>query len=350
MTLPGAAPNRPAASYPDGCEFAFTVLDDTDVATVANVGPIYELLHELGLLTTKTVWPLDCPEGSEDFFRSSTMADPEYRAFAQQLQARGFELTWHCATMESSARERTIRGLEAFKEYFGHYPSLHCNHSNNRENIYWGPKRYRNPVARLAHRLAHAREGRDYSGDVEGSPYFWGDLCRRHFRFVRGFTWHDVNTLACDPRLVYRLEWTPYVDCWFSTSHANDVEDFNRLVTRRSIDRLRAERGVCIVSTHLGKGFVHDGRVDAQVEDALRYIAALPGWFAPVSEILERFRAAAPQLERPYRVHALHELRHIADRWRGSRLRRSRVPVRVTGGSPPEQGRRVPTTAARNSR
>ena len=305
--------------YPAGREFAFSVLDDTDNGTVENLTPIYDLFQELGFRTTKTVWPLECPEGSEDYHRASTMAEPEYRRFARGLQARGFELTWHCATMESSTRERTVHGLEAFKEYFGHYPTLHCNHGQNRENIYWGASRYRNPVIRLAQRLARSSRAPACSGEIKGSPYFWGDLCRKHFRFVRGFTWYDINTLDKDSDLVYRLPWTPYVNCWFSTSDAADVRQFNRLVTRTSIDRLRAARGVCIVTTHLGKGFVRDGRIDSQVEDTLRYLATLPGWFAPVSEILEHFRAAKPLLERPYRVHGLHEIRHLVDRARGLR-------------------------------
>lgn len=310
---------RSPRPYPNGREFAFSILDDTDNGTVENLAPIYDLLHALGLRTTKTVWPLDCPEGSVNYHRSSTMAEPEYRRFAQSLQARGFELTWHGATMESSTRERTVRGLETFREYFGRYPTLHCNHGQNRENIYWGPARYRNPLSRALHWLARSGRAPQFSGEVETSPYFWGDLCRQHFRFVRGFTWYDVDTLACDPDLVYRLSWTPYVDCWFATSDAADVGQFNRLVTRTSVDRLRANRGVCIVTTHLGKGFVRDGRVDPKVEDTLRYLATLPGWFVPVSEILEHFRANTPRLERPLRTQLWHEARHVVDRARGLR-------------------------------
>jgi hypothetical protein len=308
---------RPSPAYPNGREFAFSILDDTDIGTVENLAPIYDLLHELGFYTTKTVWPLDCPEGSANYFRSSTMAEPEYRRFAQTLQARGFELTWHGATMESSRRERTLRGLAAFREYFGHYPRLHCNHGQNRENIYWGAARYRNPLARVVHRLTRSERAPEFSGEVETSPYFWGDLCREHFRFVRGFTWYDINTLARDPQLVYRLSWTPYVDCWFATSDAADVREFNRLVTRESVDRLRAERGVCIVTTHLGKGFVRDGSVDPQVENTLRYLATLPGWFAPVSTILEHFRATTSRLERPLPTQLWQEARHVVDRARG---------------------------------
>lgn len=303
-----------APAYPEGREFAFTILDDTDDSTVANTKPIYDLLFDLGLRTTKTVWPLDCQEGSRHYFAGSTLADPAYREFAHELRERGFELTWHAATMESSPRERTLRGLEAFREEFGHYPTLHANHGENRENIYWGPKRYRNPLLRLAHRSARGGARGAFSGDEESSPYFWGDLCRQHFRYVRGFTWREVNTLRKDPGLVYRLAWTPYVDCWFSTSDAADVHAFNRLVNRASIDRLRAERGVCILSTHLGKGFVRNGRVDPAVEDTLRHVASQPGWFVPVSTILDHFRAARPRLERPYRSHALYEIRHVIDR------------------------------------
>jgi hypothetical protein len=305
--------------YPGGREFAFTILDDTDDSTVANVKPLYDLLFELGLRTTKTVWPLDCPEGSAEYFAGSTLADPEYLRFAHDLHERGFELTWHAATMESSTRERTVRGLEVFRREFGHYPTLHCNHGENRENIYWGAKRYRNALLRLAHRVGRRRAAPEFSGDDERSPYFWGDLCRRHFRFVRGFTWYDVNTLRRDPDLVYRLAWTPYADCWFSTSDAADVGAFKKLVTRESIDRLRAERGVCILSTHLGKGFVRDGRVDPAVEATLRYVTSQPGWFVPVSEILEHFRTTTPRLDRPYWRQAWYEVRHMIDRAKARR-------------------------------
>ena len=41
--------------FPHGKRFAFTIVDDTDVATVANVKPLYDLLHELGFRTTKRI-------------------------------------------------------------------------------------------------------------------------------------------------------------------------------------------------------------------------------------------------------------------------------------------------------
>src|SRR3989442_15986451 len=105
----------PDQRFPGGARFAFTVIDDTDVATVENVRPIYRLLEALGMRTTKTVWPVRCEEGSRDFSLSETMDDARYRDFVVDLHARGFEMALHCATMESSTRERTVRALECFR-------------------------------------------------------------------------------------------------------------------------------------------------------------------------------------------------------------------------------------------
>jgi hypothetical protein len=43
-------------NWPNNKDFAFTIIDDTDNSTVSNVKPIYNLLADLGLKTTKTVW------------------------------------------------------------------------------------------------------------------------------------------------------------------------------------------------------------------------------------------------------------------------------------------------------
>src|SRR5687768_8796569 len=125
----------PRLSFPDGHRFAFTIIDDTDVATVENVGPVYRLLAELGMRTTKTVWPVPCPEGSRNFGTSQTLDDPAYLAFVLDLAKQGFEIAYHGATMESSKRARTQRALDRFVELFGASPRVYANHSFNRENL-----------------------------------------------------------------------------------------------------------------------------------------------------------------------------------------------------------------------
>src|SRR5437773_11216685 len=102
----------PRVPFPGGARFAFTVMDDTDVATVENVQPVYRLLESLGMRTTKTVWPVRCEEGSRNFSLSETMDDPHYHDFVVDLHARGFEIAFHGATMETSTRERTARRSE----------------------------------------------------------------------------------------------------------------------------------------------------------------------------------------------------------------------------------------------
>jgi hypothetical protein len=304
--------------FPGEKRFAFTVIDDTDDSRVDNTKPIYDLLYDLGFRTTKTVWPVHCPEGSTEFFAGDTLASPEYREFCVDLQRRGFELTWHGATMETSRRERTIEGLEAFRRTFGHYPVVHANHAYNRENLYWGPHRYQTPVRLLA-RIAASRWQRGFEGEVETSPFYWGDLCRAHMRYVRNFSFRVVNTLEVDPDTPYTLRSTPHVRSWFSATDAPDVDAFCSLVSRASLDDLCRRGGACILATHLGKGFVRDGQVDHRVAETLSYLAELPGWFVPVSTVLDHLVAQGKgrRLEgmRLFRL----ELRHFFDRAR-SRL------------------------------
>src|SRR5262249_45602048 len=155
----------------------------------------YRLLESLGMFTTKTVWSVSCPEGSDDFGMAETLDDPAYRAFAVDLQARGFEIAFHNATMESSLRERTVRALDRYADTFGRPPRVHANHSFNRENLYWGRDRLDNPLLRGFYG-AVLRLPRDfYLGHTPGSPYWWGDLCAKRIEYVRNLTFGDVNLL-----------------------------------------------------------------------------------------------------------------------------------------------------------
>jgi hypothetical protein len=246
------------------------------------------MLREYGLRTTKTVWPMDCPEGSRNFFAAETLQNKDYLAFAHDLADAGFEIAFHGATMESSRRERTLEALELIRSEFGRYPRLSCNHGQNRENLYWGFKRFHSAPVRLLSRFLRRGDGNAYEGEVESSPFFWGDACRDRIQYVRNLTFERLNLLAVDPATPYHLASAPYVRYWFSTADAPDVRAFNRLLSQERIDRLEAEGGVCIVSTHLGKGFVKDGRVDPATESLLKYMADKRGWFVPVSEMLDR--------------------------------------------------------------
>jgi hypothetical protein len=309
--------------FPEGRRFAFTILDDTDDSTLENVRPVYERLADLGLRTTKTVWPVDCPEGSRNYFAADTLSRPDYLAWVKELVAQGFELASHGATMEGSRRERTERALALFEREFGFIPRLYVNHGENRENLYWGIERFHSWIGRAVARRFGGHETGAFSGEDPSSPYFWGDLCRGHFDYVRNFTFSGLDALELNPEMPYGLERTPYVRFWFSTTDAPDVEVFRQRVTREAVDRLEARGGVCIVSTHLGKGFSRDGRLDPEVDAIFSDLAARDGWFVPVSTILDHLRergaGRVPSRAALWRL----ELRYLADQL-GDRLRARR--------------------------
>ena len=301
--------------YPNGRTFAFSILDDTDDSTLENARPVYERLRELGFRTTKTVWPVDCPEGSRLFFAADTLQRRDYLDFVRELARSGFEIAFHGATMESSRRERTARALEFMRSEFGEFPRLHANHGFNRENLYWGAERFRTAPLRWA--LQRARRGGRYEGHVPDSDYFWGDLSAAHVRYVRNFTFRRVNLLDADPYSPYRVADTPYANHWFSTADAPDAESFKRLLTPGAIDELERQGGVCIVSTHLGKGFAPGGRLDPEFDERLRHLAAKPGWFVPVSTILDHLQRVRPA-EPLGRLQVLNlEWRYLWDRLTG---------------------------------
>ncbi|HEU0054300.1 MAG TPA: hypothetical protein VFQ39_14030 [Longimicrobium sp.] len=277
--------------WPEGRPFAFTILDDTDVATVRNVAPVYRLLEELGMRITKTVWPVACPEGSRDFSSSETLDDAEYLDFVLDLRRRGFEVTWHGATMESSTRARTEAALERFRALFGAYPRIHANHAYNRENLYWGTDRVDQPLLKAVIQRALPTAPDHYQGHVDGSPYWWGDLCARHVQYVRNLTFGEVNLLRVNPSMPYHDPARPLVRWWFSCSDAEDAPAFTRLLRPESQERLAGEGGCCIVATHLGKGFARDGQVERGVQRRLEQLAARGGWFVPVGELLDHLRA-----------------------------------------------------------
>jgi len=301
-------------ALPPGKRFAFSVLDDTDDATLENVEPIYALLRDYGFRTTKTAWPLDCPEGSRNFFAADTLQNKDYLRFVRELVEGGFELAFHGATMESSWRERTLEGLEFLRNEFGHYPRIFCNHGQNRENLYWGNKRFRTPLLRALSRVLMREQGVSYEGAQEGSRFFWGDICRDVIHYVRNFTFERLNMLEVDPGMPYHVAGTPYVRYWFSTADAPDVNAFNRVVSRRRIDQLAADGGVSVVSTHFGKGFVRDGWVNPETKSLLRHLADKGGWLVPVSEVLDRLLAAGRGRTLTQGELLRIELRFVADR------------------------------------
>lgn len=303
--------------WPDNKRFGFTIIDDTDGATVAGVGEIYLFLRDLGITTTKSVWMF---RGGEPFRQpGETCEDPHYLKWVLDLQQHGVEIGYHLATWSDSPRERSLAALDKFAELFGHPPITATNHSDCRENIYWGAARL-GGVWRLGYNLATGfRFANRYRGHVEGDPYFWGDLCQERVRYVRNFVYSDMNTLKVCPMMPYHDPLRPFVRYWFASSEGSTVNLYNQCVTEQNQDRLEEEGGACIMYTHLAAGFFENGKINARFRTLMERLAKKPGWFVPAATLLGHLHA-----QRGGRVITDTERSALERRWLWEKLRYGR--------------------------
>lgn len=316
--------------WPDGKRFAFTVFDDTDLMTLANGRPVYDLLTDLGLRVTKSVWPL-APDGPGRV-GGTTCADADYLRWAQGLQASGHEIGIHNASDRPSRRARTIEGLDRFRDLFGHDPRVGADHAGNTEALYWGPRRLSGVRARMYDGfekvLKPHRTG--YSGDQPTSEFFWGDECRARIDYWRNFTFSSIDVLDPCPMLPYHDAQRPYVRWWFGSTHAPTARHVVEALSTERLDALEASGGVCILYTHFGAGGARDGVVDPGVRARLEDLAARPGWFAPVSDVLDHLRATGHGGVLDDGARRRMEWRWVSDqtRSRGAREVARRLPFR----------------------
>jgi hypothetical protein len=302
-------------SFPDGKRFAFSIFDDTDHATVDNVGPVYRLLASCGLRTTKSVW-LYPPKGG---FTGQCLQDPEYRAFILGLRDQGFEIALHGVGDGDYRRTDILRGLDEFKQIFGSDSLAYANHASNPSNIYWGAQRFERPLSdvyRLTRNLLRGTSA-PTAGDDPSSPYFWGDVCKERIRYIRNLTFNGINTSSYDPLMPYPVRRKEtYSNLWFSSSDGHTVSEFRDLISDENCEELERQGGVCIVYTHFGIGFVDaKGRIDPVFEERIRRLAKRPGWFVPVTPLLDHLAAARGTLADPGYVYRLRlDCRWAVDR------------------------------------
>jgi hypothetical protein len=312
------SPTAPSPiTWPDGKRFAFTVFDDTDNITMQNGPPVYDLFAEMGLLVTKSVWPV-APTGRPTT-GGATCADPDYLAWVLGLREFGHEIGFHNASDHSSTREETIEALDRFRELFGHDPRSGADHSENIEAVYWDAKRLTGMHAQIygrAMKAARPHLGRS-QGEVPTSPYFWADVLRDRIDYWRNFTFDTSNVLEPAPETPYHDPRRPFVNHWFAACHAPNLSGFLALLDGDRLDRLEHEGGVCIAYTHVGLDFAPMGQLDPRLRPALERLAARDPWFAPTSTVLDHLRSTRGH-DRPIsdRARAKMERRWLSDQLR----------------------------------
>jgi hypothetical protein len=275
--------------FPDNRRFAFTVVDDTDSCTLENIGPVYRLLAELGFRITKTVWSLPNVPGNP--FPGCTLQDPAYCKFIRSLAEQGFEIGMHNVRNSHSERDVLEQGLREYYDKTGLVPNVQVNHHINHDNLYWGKSRFTTSTGRLCYGAIAKLTGNGvYGGHDESSRYFWGDICRERFTYVRSFAFDQINLDRVNPTLPYHNPAHPYVNYWFTSVFGNSVTSFCHAIREENQDLLEAEGGVCIMYTHFACGFVKDGRLNPRFVALMQRLAKKNGWFVPATTLLDHLR------------------------------------------------------------
>jgi hypothetical protein len=279
----------PAAQWPDGKSFAFTVFDDPDAQSYEDGKIVYSFLAEAGFRTTRGVWP--GPAVRPPNSPGETCDNEQYRRHTAELQSLGFEVGYHNTTKHSSTRDEIIRGLDAFRGYFGGDPTTMANHYNT-EAIYWGGKRLTPPLRAVYSLATLGRTNGVHFGEVEGHPSFWGDICRQRVQYCRNFVFDDINTLRVCPWMPYYDPQRPYVNAWYASTEGSNVARFTNMISEANQDRLEREGGACIMYTHFGHGYVENGRLHPVFRSLMDRLSRKNGWFVPVGVLLDYLRGA----------------------------------------------------------
>ena len=273
-------------TWPGDAKFAFAIFDDTDNATVANTKPVYDYLNLRGAVATKSVWVFD----SRGKYAGESLQNTDYLKWIKELQENGCEIALHGVGDGPFEREEIIDGIEVYRQKVGGYPRLHCNHSNNPDNLYWWGKRFCWPIS-IAYRLAKLfarKRSQALGGDCSESPHFWGDVAREKISYVRNFTFRGPNTLAVDYLMPWHDSKKPYVNKWFSSSDGGNVAKFNALLSSSNLDLLERTQGACIVYTHFASGFVsQDGGLDTDFKSRVDDLTRRDVWITTCGELLE---------------------------------------------------------------
>jgi hypothetical protein len=271
--------------WPEGRDFAFTMFDDTDFAEMPDIREVYALLADLGIFTTKSVWPIRGTK--EPLIGGATCEQEDYLDWALDLQRQGFEIALHNVAYSTSERGETLRGFDRFKGLFGHDPYTLANHASNREGIYWGNHRLTGLHQSVYNALTRNRRNDRFEGHIAESPLFWGDICKSRVGYVRNFVYGDVNTLKNCPYMPYVDPDRPYVNAWFASSEGPRADILVQTLDRKNVERLAREGGACVIYTHLGQDCCVNGKLHSGFRRVMTELSKMNGWFVPVHRFLD---------------------------------------------------------------
>jgi hypothetical protein len=204
----------------------FCITDDTDAATFEQVKAVYDFLLSRNFRTTKTVWAFKStdrcgiPPVPDSALRGITLEDQRYLKYCKVLHEHGFEICLHGASAGNNTRESTLKAFDFLERHIGPSDTFIC-HSKNADNLYWEDRVTSLPVL---HWLLKHYSKQSCSGEVESSPFFWGDICKERINQVRLFRTRCLNTLKSNPSMPYFDRRKPYVNGWFTATKRRIID------------------------------------------------------------------------------------------------------------------------------
>lgn len=269
---------------PEGFDFAFLIVDDTDCSTLPEIKEVYDCLYQNGLRTNKTVWvfpPKDEPKNYGD-----SLSDNNYARWVQSLSQKGFEIGLHNVGSGDFKREEIIAGLEKFKDVLGYYPNLHVNHSYNTDNIYSGEERFGKIFSQILKTAYPKYKG--FQGNDINSEYFWGDRHKELIKYSRNVELPSLNLARYLSKIPFvyssKKEFSNY---WYPVTFAPNPWMWNKMINESSIDKLKRQRGAAIVYTHFGYYHLEHGELDTGFKTSIEYLGKQRGWYVTLSEFLD---------------------------------------------------------------
>lgn len=254
------------------------------------VRSVYNFLSDRGFPTTKTVWAVPpaercgLPPLPDSTLRGITLQDEEYAAYCDALFAKGFEICLHGASAGNNRREVQAQALDLMRHRYGN-PSTYICHSKNADNLYWEEQVTRlQPFRMLLQRMSHHRT----LGAVEDSPYFWGDLCREHVKYIRLLRTRATDTLSANPSMPYYDPSRPYVKYWFSATK-RALKD---CATPEALRSLRENHGLTVLYQYLHR-YAYPETLELNPDFAAsveRILQSGDILVAPVGRMMDRLR------------------------------------------------------------
>ena len=284
-------------------EAGIAITDDPDNGSFAHFKKIYDLLLTLHVLTSRAMWvfePIE-PTGTPPLnirIWAPLLSDRECLNYCKELHGEGFEICLHGASSGNNTRERTVAALEFLEREIGPTRTF-IFHSKNAENLYWDYKCAPSPLLSALVRLYSKNT---CFGEVEGSKYFWGDICRSKISYSRLFRTRQLNTLEFNPSMPYHDFSMPYINYWFSATKGY----LARLFEPKAIDALCRQNGACVLYQYLHKYVDEKGKVDPRVRECLERVALDSRiLFSPVSALMDRLKQFQLLQLAPYKGTAL---------------------------------------------